>query len=39
MAIQCAVKDQMDFAIQSALGKSLQTALVVTPILILVGWN
>lgn len=39
MAINCAVKDQMDLAIQSALGKSLQTALVVAPILVVVGWG
>lgn len=38
MAIQCASKDQMDMAIQSALGKSIQTALVVAPTLVLVGW-
>ncbi|TEY50715.1 hypothetical protein BOTCAL_0274g00140 [Botryotinia calthae] len=39
MAIQCASKDQMDMAIQSALGKSIQTALVVAPTLVLVGWG
>jgi Ca2+:H+ antiporter len=38
MAIQCAGKDQMDLVIQSALGKSIQTALVVAPILVLIGW-
>lgn len=29
----------MDLAIQSALGKSIQTVLVVTPILVVVGWG
>lgn len=38
MAIQRASKDKMDIAIQSALGKSIQTALVVAPTLVLVGW-
>jgi Ca2+:H+ antiporter len=28
----------MDFAIQSSLGKSIQTALVVAPVLVIVGW-
>ncbi|KAI9647092.1 hypothetical protein NHQ30_005094 [Ciborinia camelliae] len=39
MAIQCASKDQMDLAIQSALGKSIQTAMVVAPTLVIVGWG
>jgi Ca2+:H+ antiporter len=39
MAVQCASKDQMDLAIQSALGKSIQTALVVAPIQVVVGWG
>jgi Ca2+:H+ antiporter len=39
MAVQCASKDQMDLAIQSALGKSIQTALVVAPVLVVVGWG
>lgn len=38
MAIQRASKDKMDIAIQSALGKNIQTALVVAPTLVLVGW-
>jgi Ca2+:H+ antiporter len=38
-AIQLAAKDQMDVAIQAALGKSLQATLLVTPILVLVGWG
>lgn len=39
MAIQCASRDQMDLALQPALGKSVQTALVVAPILVVVGWD
>jgi len=39
MTVQCATKDQMGLAIQSALGKSIQTALVVAPILVVVGWG
>jgi Ca2+:H+ antiporter len=38
VAVQCASKDQMDLAIHSSLGKSIQTALVVAPVLVLVGW-
>jgi Ca2+:H+ antiporter len=37
-AIQLAVHDEMDLAIHAALGKSLQVTLVVTPILVIVGW-
>lgn len=38
-AIQLAVHDEMDLAIHAALGKSLQVTLVVTPILVIVGWG
>jgi Ca2+/H+ antiporter len=38
MAMQCAAKDQIDLAIQSALGKSIWTAHIVLPILV-VGWG
>src|SRR5450432_2949714 len=37
-AIQFGIRDDMDFAIQAALGKSLQVTLVVTPVLVLLGW-
>ena len=39
MAVQSASKDKMDVAIHSAVGKSIQTALVVAPILVIVGWG
>ena len=39
MVVQVASKDQMDLAIQSALGKSLQTTLLVKPLLVLLGWT
>jgi Ca2+:H+ antiporter len=38
-AIQLAVHDEMDLAIHAALGKSLQVTLVVTPILVILGWG
>lgn len=38
-AIQLAMIDEMDLAIHAALGKSLQVTLVVTPILVIVGWG
>ncbi len=38
-AIQLAIHDEMDLAIHAALGKSLQVTLVVTPILVIVGWG
>jgi Ca2+:H+ antiporter len=38
-AIQLAVHDEMNLAIHAALGKSLQVTLVVTPILVIVGWG
>jgi Ca2+:H+ antiporter len=38
-AIQLAMHDEMDLAIHAALGKSLQVTLVVTPILVIVGWG
>lgn len=38
-AIQLAAMDQMDVAIHAALGKSLQATLLVTPVLVLVGWG
>jgi Ca2+:H+ antiporter len=37
-AIQLAMHDEMDLAIHAALGKSLQVTLVVTPILVILGW-
>jgi Ca2+:H+ antiporter len=37
-AIQMAIRDKMDVALQAALGKSLQTTLLVTPFLVLLAW-
>lgn len=37
-AVTCAMKDKMDLAIGVAIGSSMQIALFVTPLTVIVGW-
>ncbi|KAG1457361.1 hypothetical protein G6F56_006624 [Rhizopus delemar] len=38
-AVTCAVKNKMDLALGVAVGSSMQIALLVTPLMVIIGWG